>query len=115
MLDCSLAERLYCIDLLHDCQPVTSGQGEAPSSPVRFELWPNPTAGPVELAWQVPAPAATLEAWDVLGRHVLAQNQVGGTATMQWQPPADGMYVFVLRWDAAGRTHQATRRVLVQR
>lgn len=115
VLDCSLAERLYCIDLVHDCQAITTGQGATPAAPPRFDLWPNPAAGPVELAWTVPAPTATLEAWDALGRNVLTRHHANGSATMQWQPPADGMYFLVLRWDAAGQVQQVTRRVLVQR
>lgn len=114
VLDCSLAERLYCGGLLADCQPLTTQQGERLSAPATLEVWPNPAAGPVSLSCRTPlVHTGQVVIYDLLGRPVW-RRQTAGAARLWWDPPATGMYVVVLSWDdGAGTPHALRRKVLV--
>ncbi len=113
VLDCSLAERLYCNDLLSNCEPLSTPTGEAPSLPAHLDLWPNPATTSVELAWQYPtSEPALLAVYDQLGRAVW-HYRIHGQKRVEWLPPTKGLYLVVLSWGSMDARHYLTRRLIV--
>ncbi len=115
VLDCSLAERLYCAELLAECQPLTTRQGELSPPPPTLEVRPNPSVGRVALSCRTPPTRpAEVVIYDLVGRP-LWRRQTTGAARLWWDPPAAGMYLVVLSWNEAGVPRLLRQKVLVGR
>ncbi|TXB67644.1 endonuclease [Phaeodactylibacter luteus] len=119
VLDCTLATRCYCDDVVPPCTPPVSVEEVAPGKLSKVLLFPNPAYGATTLELALPeAGALTLQWHNTLGQPVLGPQEQGlpkGPSAWEVEAPKQaGIYIGQLRLSGAGRAWTGTVRLLVE-